>query len=242
LLVIWPVILAVWIKNGLSKKIFTLSLPLAPILQMSNSYDVSLASLSHDDFCVFLDWLKPLLDNLPWQLPIKSAADSAFTSFLDFQIDPELLERTGCEVSALSEQLKRVFGWQARTTGDGIITIDERGPAVCALHKVLGNFWEHYSENGVLQKWIFDIVKGAEKAYHIHNEAVCYLQCTFESNCKPKKCPTISTSGNLASAGQKQDRSESIVVKNPSTKTCKMTSPVEASESVCTQCMSFIDG
>lgn len=113
---------------------------------------------------------------------------------------------------------------------------------MCALHKVLSNFWEHYSENGVLQKWIFDIVKGAEKAYHIHNEAVCYFQCIFESNCKPKKCPTISTSGNLASAGQKQDRSESIVVKNPSSKTRKMTSPVEASESVRTQCMSFTDG
>ena len=139
--------------------------------------DVS--SLSHDDFRVYLDRLTPLLDNLPRQLPIKSDADSAFASFLHFHIDHELLEQTGCEVSALSEQLKRVFGWQARTTGDGIITIDERGPAVCALHKVLCNFWEHYSENGVLQKWIFDIVKGAEKAYHVRNEAVRIFRVQF---------------------------------------------------------------
>jgi len=44
--------------------------------------DVS--SLSHDDFRVYLDRLKPLLDNLPRQLPIKSDADSAFASFLHF--------------------------------------------------------------------------------------------------------------------------------------------------------------
>ncbi len=105
--------------------------------------DVS--SFSHDDFqCLILDRLKPLLENLPRQLPIKSAADSAFAPFLFFQIDSDLLEKTGYEVSALSEQLKRVFGWQARTTGDGIITIAERGPAVCALYKVLSEFWEHY--------------------------------------------------------------------------------------------------
>ena len=67
---------------------------------------------SSGEFRVFLDRLKPLLDNLPQQLPIKNATDSAFTSFLNFQIDPELLERTGCEVSTLSEQL--------RSTGDGV--------------------------------------------------------------------------------------------------------------------------
>ena len=140
---------------------------------MSNNLDVE--SLSHDDFRhLILDRLKLLFDNLPWQLPIKSAADSAFTPFLFFQIDPELLEKTGSEISALSEQLKKVFGWQARTTGDGIVPIEERGPAVCALHKVFTEFWERYPENAVLRKWIIDVLRGVEKAYHVQNAAVCF--------------------------------------------------------------------
>ena len=34
-----------------------------------------------------------------------------------FSLDPDVPEKTGCEVAALSEHLKAVFGWQARTTG-----------------------------------------------------------------------------------------------------------------------------
>ena len=49
---------------------------------------------------------KPLLDNLPSQLPAKTALESNFGDFLKFQPDPDILERTGCEVSALSEHLK----------------------------------------------------------------------------------------------------------------------------------------
>jgi hypothetical protein len=133
-------------------------------------------SLSHDDFrCQVLDRLKLLLDHLPRQLPIRSAADSAFSSFLFFRIDPDLLEKTGCEVSALSEQLKGIFGWKGRTTGDGIVAIEERGDAVCAMHKVLKEFWECHPQNNVLRKWIIDVLKGVEKAYHVHEVAVRYL-------------------------------------------------------------------
>ena len=130
--------------------------------------------LSHEDFrCHFLDRLKLLIENLPWQLPVKSAEESAFASFLDFRIDPDLLELTGCEVSALSEQLKRVFGWNARTTGDGIVSFTECGDAVHAMHKVLVDVWEHHPENNVLLKWISDVLKGAEKSYKVYNMAVC---------------------------------------------------------------------
>ena len=140
----------------------------APFQTMS---DIEL--LSHEDFrCHILDRLKLLIENLPWQLPVKAAAESAFATFLVYRIDPELLELTGCEVSALSEQLKRVFGWNARTTGDGIVSITERGDAVRAMHKVLTEFWERHPENSVLRKWISDILKGAEKAYELHNIAV----------------------------------------------------------------------
>ena len=129
--------------------------------------------LSHEDFrSHILDRLKLLIDNLPRQLPEKTTAESAFATFLEFRIDPELLELTGCEVSALSEQLKRVFGWNARTTGDGIVLINERGTAVSAMHKVLSEIWEHHPENSVLRKWIFDVLKGAEKAFEVHNMAV----------------------------------------------------------------------
>jgi hypothetical protein len=68
--------------------------------------------------------------------------------------------------------LKGIFGWKARTTGDGIIAIEERGDAVCAMHKVFKEFWEHHPQNNVLRKWIFDVLKGVEKAYHVHNVAV----------------------------------------------------------------------
>ena len=129
--------------------------------------------LSHEDFrCHFLDRFKLLIENLPRQLPVKTEAGSVFATFLAFRIDPDLLELTGCEVSALSEQLKRVFGWNARTTGDGIVSITEHGNGVCAMHKVLTDFWERHPENSVLRKWIFDVLKGVEKAYEVYNLAV----------------------------------------------------------------------
>jgi len=58
--------------------------------------------------CAMLGRLKPLLDNLPSQLPAKTALESNFGDFLKFHPDPDsILERIGCEVSALSEHLKR---------------------------------------------------------------------------------------------------------------------------------------
>jgi len=58
--------------------------------------------------CAMLGCSKPLLDNLPLsQLPAKTALESNFGDFLKFQPDPDILERTGYEVSPLSEYLKR---------------------------------------------------------------------------------------------------------------------------------------
>ncbi|KAF8154878.1 ribonuclease H-like domain-containing protein [Crassisporium funariophilum] len=160
--------------------------------------------LSHDDFRRhILDRLKLLLDNLPRQLPVKTAAESDFATFLFFRIDPDLLELTGCEVSALSEQLKKVFGWNARTTGDGVVAITERGDAVCAMHKVFTDFWERHPENNVLRKWIFDVLKGVEKAYEVHNMAV--------------------PNSEFNSGAQKRDRSESAAAEVPAAKSQKKT-------------------
>ncbi len=146
--------------------------------RMSNNLGVEL--LSQNDFrLIILDRLKLLLDNLPEQLPVKSTVDSAFSIFLDFSLDPDLLEKTGCEVSALSEMLKGVFGWEARTTGDGIVSIEERGPAISALHKVLLGFWSRHPENNVLRKWIYDVLQGIEKAYTVYNIPVRNIEPTI---------------------------------------------------------------
>jgi len=92
----------------------------------------NIESLSHGDFrCQILDRLKLLLHHLPRQLPIR-AADSAFSSFLFFRIDPDLLEKTGCEVSALSEQLKRILDMISETEVTKVSTdkgTSTRGPS-----------------------------------------------------------------------------------------------------------------
>ncbi|KIL70563.1 hypothetical protein M378DRAFT_155496 [Amanita muscaria Koide BX008] len=72
---------------------------------------------SHDEMKIILQRIKLLLDNFPDQLPEKSAPESKFADFLNFTLDPDLLEKTGSEVSALSEHLKRVFGPMTRVSG-----------------------------------------------------------------------------------------------------------------------------
>ena len=74
-----------------------------------------------------------------------------------------MLEKTGCEVATLGEQLEHIFGWKARTTGDGTIPILERGTAICALPSILRQYHVKYPENNVLKKWVVDIAHGAEK-------------------------------------------------------------------------------
>ena len=117
-------------------------------------------TLSHDNFAPILARLKLLLDNLPDALPSHGDKSDAFGLFLmrsdDFVLDADWMEKTGCEVATLSEMLKRVFGWSARTTGDGIVEFRERGPAVSAMHGVLSRFWpgkdRRYENNNVLKK------------------------------------------------------------------------------------------
>ena len=137
-------------------------------------------TLSPDDFTSILNRLRLLLDNLPDALLSYGNKSERFAMFLvqpdKFVLDPDWMEKTECEVSTLSEMLKAVFGWSARTTGDGIVEFKERGPAVSAMHGVLTRFWpgkDHCHEsNNVLKKWIIDIAIGAEKCYRAHNTPV----------------------------------------------------------------------
>jgi len=101
--------------------------------------------------------------NLP-ALPSHGNKSETFAVFLtqpeDFVLDPDWMEKTGCAVATLSEMPKKVFGWSARTTGDGIVEFKERGPAVSAIHGVLSRFWpgkdRRHENNNVLKKWIYN--------------------------------------------------------------------------------------
>jgi hypothetical protein len=121
--------------------------------------------ISNQKFTCILSRLATLLANLPINLPKKPATESIYASFLSFSLDPELLEHTGCEVTTLGEQLERVFGWKAHTTGDGILPIKEHGKLICVLHPLLKSFCHHHHNNNVLKKWVIDIVVGVEKIY-----------------------------------------------------------------------------
>ncbi|KAJ7608836.1 ribonuclease H-like domain-containing protein [Mycena polygramma] len=126
------------------------------------------AQTSYDDESQkALDLLGLLLLNLPSALPVKNQDDSAFAAFsaIPFCLDKKYLALTEDEPATISEMLKRCFGWDKRSTGDGIVDIAERGPAICAVHRVLGDFCAQYPGNSVLRKWVLDIVAGAEKVY-----------------------------------------------------------------------------
>jgi hypothetical protein len=137
-------------------------------------------TLSPDNFAPILTRLKLLLDNLPNALPSHGNKSEKFGVFLtqpeNFVLDADWMEKTECEVATLSEMLKTVFGWSARTTGDGVVEFEERGPAVSAMHDVLSRFWpgndRRYENNNVLKKWIIDIAIGAEKCYTTYNTPV----------------------------------------------------------------------
>jgi hypothetical protein len=66
-------------------------------------------------------------------------------------------------------------GRKARTLGDSIIPILERGKAIHALHSILKNYHEKYPENNVLKKWVIDVATGAEKAFQTYGVPVCHI-------------------------------------------------------------------
>ena len=99
--------------------------------------------------------LRSLLDprNLPVSLPLRDkATESIYGAFLHFTIDPDIVEKTGDEVGAFSEQMKAIFGWKTCSTGDGIIPIKEHGQALSAAVDVLSQFHKDHLNNAVVQK------------------------------------------------------------------------------------------
>ena len=119
------------------------------------------------EIIALLTYITEALPKLPATLPVLDSTSSTFTQFAaPFTLDAVLFDRTECEVSMLSEQLKRVFGWQARSTGDGIVRFGERGDFVCALGPVLlvSEFFHRHPTNNVLRKWIVDVARGLQQA------------------------------------------------------------------------------
>lgn len=112
-------------------------------------------TISANAFPTVLDRVEHLLANLPGFLIECDPAISKYRSFHNFAVDPDLLEDTGDEVATFGEQLERIFGWKARTSGDGVLPIEERGSSICAIvpifrPSILAFRKTMYSKNGLL--------------------------------------------------------------------------------------------
>ena len=71
-------------------------------------------AISDPEFAHVLSRVKILLANLPADLPGSRDDKSIYALFLNFHLDDDYLERTGCEVATLGEQLEHIFGWKAQ--------------------------------------------------------------------------------------------------------------------------------
>ncbi|KAF8426149.1 hypothetical protein L210DRAFT_935198 [Boletus edulis BED1] len=126
-----------------------------------------------NEFSRFLSYLRLLLRDLPPALPVRDSTVSKYSSFVSFEVEEELLGRTDAEIGALNEQLKAVFGWKSRTTGDQILSIEERGAPVLAIVDILERFHLKYPKDNVLKKWGIDIAAGAHKIYNQYGMTAC---------------------------------------------------------------------
>ncbi|KAF7985089.1 hypothetical protein HWV62_8971 [Athelia sp. TMB] len=124
-------------------------------------------ALSSQGFLSALSQIECLLKALPDDLPCGDPSNSPYSLFLDFVLDSEIYDKTEDEVATISEMLKGVFGWNARTTGDGVIVIVERGAPICAITQMFRHFHLKHPGNNVLKKWAIDVGIGAEKVFTI---------------------------------------------------------------------------
>ncbi|KAI0309433.1 hypothetical protein OF83DRAFT_1179629 [Amylostereum chailletii] len=139
-----------------------------------------------------LEELRTLLDNLPSQLPLQDGIQSKYGRFLNFDLDPDLMEKIEDEVGVVSEQFKAVFGWQTRTAGDGVIKLVERGRALSTVVDVLSLYLDRNPGNAVLTKWAEDIAEGARKAYQDHAVPIPTIRTTNQSRNR-KRAATSSS-------------------------------------------------
>ena len=108
-----------------------------------------LETLPDAKFDIILTRVALWIIKLPKELPHHTEANTAFKEFLaPFHPDPDYLEKTGCKCAAIGEQLEHVFGYQ--THSSGLLTIQEQGPGLVAVHAVLLVLGQHHqiSQNG----------------------------------------------------------------------------------------------
>ena len=133
-------------------------------------------TLSDVEFNTIIKNLAHSIANLPKDLPHRTEADTAFKEFLPpFHLDPDYLEKTGCECATIGEQLERAFGWKARSSG--LLAIPERGPGLVAVHAVLLEYYHKHPTNMVHRKWVVDIANAVEHAFTLHGvlPPVCHF-------------------------------------------------------------------
>ena len=102
---------------------------------------------------------------------------------MQFSLDSPLLVQ---ELSSWS----RLFGWQARTTGDGIIDIFKRGPGICAIQGIFSRFLDRLLLT--LLEILREFLKEPYSARLISNSSyICVrkfvvdLSATYRSESKP---------------------------------------------------------
>lgn len=116
--------------------------------------------------------LRQLLRDLPASLPIPAQMSYPF---VNYSPPDDLVELYGDIPSAINNTLETTFGFKARSEGDGILTITERGPGICAVVDVLELYQRSVRnpEDAILTKWIDDLRAGVEKAYRSAGVEVC---------------------------------------------------------------------
>ena len=63
-----------------------------------------------------------------------------------------MLEKTGCEVAVLGEDLECVFGWRTHTSDGDVLPIKEQGTGICSLHKAFSRLYIKHPGNNMLKK------------------------------------------------------------------------------------------
>ena len=116
--------------------------------------------------------LQHLLENLPDSIPHHDLTSSQYS----FIISDDEVETYGDETSATNHRLEVTFG--SRSSTDGIVPIQERGPGICAVVP----FLEKCPLDDVrIELWIENLCSSAEKLYAEAGEEVSVFHLLYDN-------------------------------------------------------------
>lgn len=123
-----------------------------------------------------LNYLHHLLHNLPSSIPL----DDNHYHFDSFEcVDPEWVELTGTDAGALNHLLEVTFGRRDQ----GFIKFKEHGPGLeGVVHALRKYITGTEGENGLLLKWIDDLISAAKEAYQqagMDAPSIAQVSCPF---------------------------------------------------------------